>query len=155
MATAGRTASQKAAKSKDLPVVAYDMVIRSRKNKTGFTAPVMRAHVALADTDTLRAGHVDTARDLVRLGLSLGIVEKRAAVYDLFGESYRGGDALRQALRDNEDIHNQLYRAVLKEAVGDDKYAGIEAASFFEKVKKAGKGDSGPSWRKNAAGKRK
>lgn len=145
----------KKAKPNQLPVVAYDVLMRTRKNKTGFTAPIMRTHLALTNTEVLRAGHVDTARDLVRMGSALGIVQRAGSMYKTLGRDFRGGDAIREALREDEEFQNELYRTVLEEAIGPTKYSEIEAASFFEKVKKSGKSDSPPGWRKKAAGKRK
>lgn len=146
-------------KPEAMPVVAYDLQIRSKKNKTGFTAPAMRVHIGLLDSETRKAGEADTARDLVRIGLSLGVVQKNGSVYstavDDFGERYRGGDHLRAALREDSMFMNALYQRVLKEAIGDVKYSEIEAACFFTDVKKTGKESGSPGWRKTATGKRK
>ena len=56
--------------------------------------------------------------DLLTMGVKHGIIEKSGAWYVLGGEKFQGGEAVKQALRENLDVADQLEKALRSKIFG-------------------------------------
>lgn len=138
----GKSDSAKAAAD-----IAHYVLWQVDKNKTHPRSPVVRSVLNVFDSDEGEAGTYDHAKDLIRFGMMFGVFAKNKATWtDDEGNKFNGIAKLKAHINDNEEYYWRKYAQILKQAIGEEKYAQITVAGFkaFENSRKqTRKKDSG------------
>lgn len=81
---------------------------RTLKNKTFRPQQTAVVDFYFADTLGFKFGEFDTIKDIVNIGIALGLITRGGAYYSYGGQKWQGKDAVVQAIREDLDLQQAL-----------------------------------------------
>lgn len=95
--------------------VGQSIKAKTIKNKTFKPQQTATVDFYFADTDGFSFGEFDTIKDIVNIGIALGIITRGGAYYSYNGQRWQGKEALFQAFREDLDLQAMLKEQSSKE----------------------------------------